>query len=241
MRYLNLNIKLTYILGLMLLFFSFISMAQQKEAVKFLVDNENGYFEILLDDTLLIKRYKDSLTVGEHKAQVWSYGYDIKEIEFTVEPGKTTEVYVKLDRSVAFGAYEASYAEYRVKFHKSVTIPISTSLALSLTSGAFMMNAYNLRKIIVTDIGDYSQTTIPDEIALIKNRVEENNRKYNFSRTGFYITGGLALAGIGTSIYTAIKFRRSNSAPTYSKQSPFSDKMSLQFTGTGFVFQFKLG
>jgi len=217
------------------------SMAQNKEAVKFLVDNENGYFEILLDDTLLIKRYKDSLTVGQHKAKVWSYGYDTKEIEFTVEPDKTTEVYVKLDRSVAFGAYESSYAAYRVKFHKAVTIPISASLALSLTSGVFMINAYNLRKIVLVDIDSYSQSTIPDEIALIKNRVEENNRKYNFNRTGFYITGGLALAGIGTSIYRAVKFRRSNSAPIYSKQSPFSDKMSLQFTGSGFVFQFKLG
>jgi hypothetical protein len=235
------NIKLTYILGFMLLICTSSSMAQNKEAVKFLVDNENGYFEILLDDSLLIKRYKDSLTVGQHKAQVWSYGYDTKEIEFAVEPGKTNEVYVKLDRSAAFGAYESSYAVYRLKFHKAVTIPISTSLALSLTSGAFMINAYNLRKTILVDINNYSQTTIPDEIALIKNRVEENNRKYNFSRTGFYITGGLALAGIGTSIYTAIKFRRSNSAPTYSKESPFSDKVCLQFTGTGFAFQIKLG
>ncbi|MBK6525323.1 MAG: hypothetical protein IPG07_07060 [Crocinitomicaceae bacterium] len=241
MRFLFSNIRLRHLAVFILLISSHVSNAQNKEAVKFLVDNENGYFEILLDDTLLIKRYKDSLTVGQHKAQVWSYGYDVKEVEFTVEPGKTTEVYVKLDRSAAFGAYESSYAAYRVKFHKAVTIPISTSLALSLTSGAFMINAYNLRKTVLVDINNYSQTTIPDEIALIKNRVEENNRKYNISRTGFYIAGGLALAGIGTSIYTALKFKRSNPVPVYSKQSPFSDKMSLQFTGTGFVFQIKIG
>lgn len=235
------TIKLTSLIGFFLIMASSVSIAQKKEAVKFQIDNENGYFEILLDDTLLLKRYKDSLTVGQHKAEVWSYGYDTKEVEFTVEPDKTTEVYVKLDRSIAYGAYEQSYSAYRVKFHKAVTIPVSTSLALTLTSGVFMINAYNLKKTVLVDIDNYSQTTIAEEIALLKNRVEENNRKYNINRTAFYITGGLALAGIGTSIYTAIKFRRSNTAPTYSKQSPFADKVSLQFTGTGVAFQIKIG
>lgn len=205
------------------------------------MDNENGYFEILVDDTLLIKRYKDSLEVGYHKAQIWSYGYDAKEVEFTVKADTITEVYVKLDRSIAYRAYEESYSTYRLKFHKAVTIPISISLAFSLTSGAFALNAYDLHKKVLIDINNYSQTTVPDEIAMFKLRVEENNRKYNINRTGFYITGGLALAGIGTSIYTAIKFKRSNTEPTYSKVSPFDNKVSIQFTGNGFALQFKLG
>src|SRR5688500_4260958 len=75
-------------------FFTESARAQNKGEVKFLVDNQNGYFEILVDDTLLIKRYKDSLTAGVHKAQIWSFGYDVKDVEFTVAADTTTEVYV---------------------------------------------------------------------------------------------------------------------------------------------------
>lgn len=230
-----------FFLGILFILGSCISFAQQKGAVKFFVDNENGYFEVLVDDTLLIKRYKDSLTVGEHHAQIWSYGYDVSDVSFTVKADTVTEVHVKLDRSMAFGAYEESYSRYRIKFHKSVTVPVSLTLAFSITSGTFMLNAYDLKKKVVTDMENYSLTTVPDEIATIKNRVEVNNKKYNFSRTGYYISGGFALAGIATSIYTCIKFKKSNTEPTYSKQSPFADKVSFQFTGNGFALQLKLG
>lgn len=230
-----------FLFGVILILSASFSIAQNKGVVKFLVDNENGYFEILVDDTLLIKRYKDSLAVGHHKAQIWSYGYDIKDVEFTVKADSQTEVYVKLDRSIAYSAYEESYDRYRMEFHKSITLPVSVTLAFALTSGTFMLNAYDLRKKVVSDIDNYSLTTLPDEIALIKARVHDNNRKYNLSRTGYYITGGLAVAGIATSLYYGIKFRNNNVEPTYSKESPFSDKVSFQFTGNGFALQLKLG
>lgn len=241
MKILLSNKKLNCLIGFFLILNSVVSVAQNTGIVKFQIDNENGYFEILLDDTLLIKHYKDTLPAGYHRAKVWSYGYNTKEIEFTVEANTVNEVYVKLDRSAAYMAYEESYSKYRVQFHKAITVPISVSLALTITSGVFMTNAYDLKKSIVLDMGNYNQSTLPDEIAQIKARVEENNRKYNFNRTAYYISGSFALIGIGTSIYTSLKFKKSNSEPTYSKQSPFSDKVSLQFTGSGLAIQLKLG
>jgi len=218
-----------------------ITTAQNKGVVKFLVDNDNGYFEVLLNDTLVIKKYKDSLAVGNYKAQIWSYGYDAQDVEFTIEKDSVTEVYVRLNRSTAYQAYNQSYHNYRVKFHKSHTLPVSISIALGITSSVFMVKAYNLQKKINTDIGTYSQSSSSTEIDAIKAQVSIDNAKYNKLRAGFYITSGLTIVGIATSIYSAIHFSRYNTEPTYSKESPFKDKMTFQFYGTGGALIFRLG
>ena len=180
------------------------SFAQNKGLVKFQIENDNGYFEVLVNDTLLIKKYQDSLTEGIYSAQVWSYGYDIKEVDFKVIKDSVTTVYLKLDRSTAYQAYNQSYSNYRNKFHKSVTVPVCLSLGLAITSGVFMIRGYDLQKQINIDIASYNQTPDPVEIDLLKVAVQENNRKYNFIRTGFYVTSGLAVLSIATTIYTSI-------------------------------------
>lgn len=217
------------------------AICQEKADVKFLVDNENGYFEILLDDTLLIKKYKDSLTLGSHIAQIWSYGYNTETVEFKVLPDTVNEVYVKLNRSQDFLEYEQRYDAYRMKFHKAVTLPVSSTIAVSMMSAGFMIRAFDLRKVIVSDIELYSKTSLPDEIEAIKMRVDENNSKYNVNRYGYYITGGLALAGIFTSVYTAIRFKNNNTEPVYSLQSPFDKKIGLRTTSNGVSLVIRIG
>lgn len=215
------------------LLLSISAFGQQKAPVKFFIDNENGYFEILVDDTLLIKRYKDSLTVGEHNLKVWSYGYDISELTVTILPEQLNEVHVKLNRSESYNAYGESYDRYRKKFHKNVTVPVSVTIAMGITSSIFMINAYDLKKKIETDIVNYSLSSETEEIAEIKSRIFSNNQKYNQARYTYYITGGLFIGGVITSIYTAIKFKRNNIEPVLNKQSPFEQKTSLHFTGNG--------
>lgn len=217
------------------------SFAQNKGVVKFQIENDNGYFEVLVNDTLLIKKYQDSLPEGNYSAQVWSYGYDIKDVDFKVKKDSVTLVYLKLDRSTAYQAYDQSYHNYRVKFHKSNTLPFSVSLGLVITSGAFMIRGYDLLKQIKIDITSYSQTPVPSEIELLKVAVAENNRKYNLARTSFYVSSGLAVLSIATTIYTSIKFKNNNAEPTYSKLSPFNDKVTLQFNGNGAAIIFKIG
>lgn len=53
-----------------------INLTAQEGIVKFAVDVDNGYFEILINDTLLLKRYKDTLAVGVFKATIWSLTYE---------------------------------------------------------------------------------------------------------------------------------------------------------------------
>lgn len=217
------------------------AFSQDKSLVKFIVDNENGYFEVLLDDTTLIKQYKDSLTVGEHKALVWSYGYDAQSVSFTVLPNQDNEVYVKLYRSDAYQAYTSSYHDYRMQFHKAVTLPVSLTLLAGITSGTFMLKAYELKKKITVDMENYYSTPFPDEIAAYKASVESNTKKYDRNRYGYYATGAITFFGIGVSTYLGLRFKHNHIEPTYSKVSPFSDRTSFIFTGTGCSIQIRIG
>jgi len=220
---------------------SFHAAGQNKGVVKFQIENDNGYFEVLVNDTLLIKKYQDSLPEGNYTAQVWSQGYDVKDADFTIKKDSVTLVYLKLDRSTAYAAYNQSYRNYRIKFHKSVTVPVCVSLGFAITGGVFMIRAFDLQKRINLDIANYSQTPNPTEIDLLKIAVAENNKKYNLMRTGFYVSTGLALLSIATTIYTSIKFKNNIEEPTYSKLSPFNDKMTLQFNGNGAAIIFRIG
>lgn len=211
-------------------------LAQDQGVVKFLVDVDNGYFEIELNDTFRLKRYKDTLPVGEYDAKLWSPGYVVTPISFIVEKDKTTELYVKMAKNNDFIQYEADYKLYRNQFHKNYTTPISLTLLSALTTGAFMVRTYSLRKSVTNDINLYYKTPLTSEIDLIKTRIEANNKKYNFNRSAFYINGGLTLVLLGGSIWTIRHFNQNYIEPVYFKDSPFKDKYSLQITPFGCSF-----
>ena len=210
--------------------------AQNQGVVKFFVDVDNGYFEIELNDTFLLKRYKDTLPVGEYEAKIWSPGYVVTPISFIIEKDKTTELYVQMAKNNDFIQYEEDYRLYRNQFHKNYTTPISLTLISAITTGAFMVRSYSLKKSITNDIDLYYKAPLTTEIDLIKTRIEANNKKYNFNRSAFYINGGLTLVLLGGSIWTMRHFNQNYREPVYFKESPFKEKYSFQVTLFGCYF-----
>lgn len=215
--------------------------AQDTGSVRFLVDVDNGYFEIVIDDTMYLKLYKANLPVGHHTARVWSPGYIITEVEFDIKKDEVNEKYVKMAISNERQDYEFAYKEYRSKFHKSLTLPLSITLGLGLTTGYFMMKSYDTRQLIYDDITLYHQAPTYSEVLFYKNRLENNNIKYNRLRGAFYTSLVATSLMVGTTIYTYRKFKQNNTEPTYNKESPFKEKFSLQLSPFGGRLIFNVG
>src|SRR5690606_14161860 len=90
-----------------------------------------------------------------HEAKVWSPGYLINVVEFDIIAGKTIDQYVPMVISNERQKFEREYKSYRMAFHKSFTVPLSVTLALSLTSVAFMTTAYISKNKVYDDIDLY--------------------------------------------------------------------------------------
>ena len=208
---------------------------------RFLVDVDNGYFEIVIDDTMYLKLYKTALPPGHHKAKIWSPGYVMNVVEFDIEKDKTTDVYVSMALSNDKLAFEEEYKDYRMKFHKSLTVPLSLTLAMGLTSSAYMITAYIMRQRVYEDIDLYFMAPTYSEAVDIKNSIAVNNRKYNTRRIMFYSTLGLTVAGIGATIYTFKRFNKNNSEPQYIEPSPFKDKFSMNVSPFGCSIKWRFG
>lgn len=207
--------------------------AQQMGEIRFLVNVDNGYFEIEINDTMLLKRYKDSLPEGNYSAKVWSPGYLVTPIDFTVVGGKMVEKHVNMVKNNDFMRYEREYKDYRMQFHKQFTAPLALTITSAVTSGVFAVNAYSLRKKLNTDVDLYRKSPSTLEIDKIKARIDVNNRKYNVQRSAFYINTGITLALIGGTIWSFRNFNKNYTEPTYSKDSPFKDKYSFNLTPYG--------
>jgi hypothetical protein len=211
------------------------SFSQQEHIghANFLVDVDNGYFEILVNDTMLVKNFKVTLPVGKHVAKVWSPGYITREVDFEVYKDSTTQNYVKMAISNERKQFESDYKDYRMKFHKSLTVPGTLTLGLALTSSALMIRGYDLRKQILNDIELYHASGSYNDAVYFRNEVETNDKKYDRTRIMFYSFLGLSAASLGTTIYTYTKFKRNNTEPTFNPESPFKEKYSLQVTPFG--------
>ncbi|MBD3638222.1 MAG: hypothetical protein HUJ25_12790 [Crocinitomicaceae bacterium] len=209
--------------------------------VHFLVDVDNGYFEIVIDDTMYLKLYKCQLPPGHHTAKIWSPGYVTNLVEFDVYKDSLTRKYVKMVISNERQQFESDYKEYRMKFHKSLTVPLSLTLASALTSGAFMINSYTTRKKVFQDIDLYFSAPSYQEAVLHKANMEEHNAKYNRQRIIFYSTLGLTAAALGTTIYTYRQFKKNNSEPEFYAPSPFKDKFSWYATPLSCGIKWRFG
>ncbi len=216
------------------------SQGDNMGTVRFFVNVDNGYFEIEINDTMLLRRYKDTLPAGNYKAKVWSPGYVLNRIEFTVVAGQTTEKHVNMVKNNNYMEYENDYKAYRMQFHKQFTAPLSLTLASAITSGVFMVNAYNSKKRVTADVELYHLSSVTSEIGDIKLRISENNRKYNRQRTAFYINTGFTCLFLGGTIWSYMNFNKNYTEPDYSKDSPFKDKFSLNLTPYGCSLALKL-
>jgi hypothetical protein len=215
--------------------------AQETGTVKFLVDVDNGYFEIVIDDTTYLKNYKTNLAEGHHYAKIWSPGYITTELEFDVEKGQTTEKYVKMAISNERQVYESDYKEYRMRFHKSLTVPVSVSLASALATTTYMLLAYDKKKEVLTDVDSYHAAPSYSETAFYKARLTEGYRRYNNLRAGFYTTLTFTALAIGTTIFTYNRFKKKNTEPKLKSESPFKDKFSLRVSPFGAQLIFNVG
>ncbi len=209
------------------------SFAQDTGVIKFLVDVDNGYFEIELNDSLLLKRYRDTLPVGNYNAKIWSPGYVVKPISFEIKKNEVTDLYVEMAKNNDYLQYETDYKAYRTQFHKNYTAPISLTLLSSLSTGLFMVKSFSYRKLITEDIDLYYKSPTTNELDAIKLRVNSNNQKYNRMRTAFYINGGVTMGLIGATIWSIRHFNENYTEPVYNKDSPFASKYSLNFTTNG--------
>lgn len=216
------------------------SQNNERGVIRFFVNVDNGYFEIEINDTMLLRRYKDTLPAGDYTAKVWSPGYVLNRIEFTIVPGKTVEKHVNMVKNNNFIKYELDYKAYRMQFHKQFTVPLSLSIASSVTSGVFMVNAYQNKKKVTADIELYNLSPVTEEIGEIKLRIAENNKKYNRQRTAFYLNSGVTFLLIGGTIWSYINFNKNYTEPDYTKDSPFKDKFSLNITPFGCSLAIKL-
>ncbi len=226
----------------LILFFSLSNgYGQDTGIVKFLVDVDNGYFEIVMNDTIYLKRYKDTLPVGNYSAKIWSPGYVLTETNFTIEKDKVTEQYVEMAKSNERLSFEKDYGEYRMNFHKRLTIPATATLVTSLTTAYFMMRAFDLKKSIVADMDLYSATSSTSEITDLKLRIDNSNKRYNRNRFGYYISGGLSALLLGGTIYSYVNFKRNYTEPVLNSESPFKDRFSFSPTFYGGRLTFTFG
>lgn len=216
-------------------FFLFTASAQENQLgeIRFLVNVDNGYFEIEVNDTLMLKRYKDSLPAGDYSARVWSPGYEITEVEFSVYAGQMVQKNVEMTKSEDYMRYESEYRDYRMQFHKQFSAPLSLTIGSSIVTGVYMINAYKSKQLVFQDIELYRKSAVSVEIDQIKDRIELNDAKYNRRRTGFYISTGITALLAGGTIWSYINFKNNYTEPIYDKTSPFKDRLSLSITPFG--------
>jgi hypothetical protein len=190
---------------------------------------------------MLLKRYIDTLVEGNYRAAIWSPGYNTTNVNFAITPGKISTVNVSMTHNSSKTEFEKTYREYRKAFHRSATLPASLTLANTLISCSFMMVAYDIRVKIHQDIALYDKATTAVEVNTIKQRVEENNFKYNVYRSVFYTGSTISVLMLATTVYTAIRFKKRNTEPVYRDQSPWHDRFSMGITPYGCKIKFNFG
>lgn len=220
---------------------SFNMLAQDLGQVKFFVDSDDGYFEIVINDTLYLKQYKDSLPAGLYNAKIWAPGYVVNEQTFQIISNKVTEVHPQLTRTNDYQEYEVAYKKYRNNFHKSLTLPLSVTFFSAVYSSTTMLRMYNFRKKTTDELALYSLSSSTNEIVNIKSRINDFDAKFRRNRTLFYTGSIVSGVGLAYTIYSYIKFKRNSTEPTYNKNSPFKDRFSFFPNTTGLTLKLKLG
>lgn len=221
---------------------SIVSFSQEeKVTVNFLVEVDNGYFEILIDDSIFLKIYKTELLPGTHTAKVWSPGYLTAEVDFEVKAGEKTAVNVPMVISNERQNFERDYKDYRMQFHKHLTIPVAVTLASAVTTVTFMTLAYNSKNTVQKNIELYHSSPNYKDVITYKGLVDENNSKYNKRRAGFYTSVSLTGLSLAATIFTYTRFKKNFTEPKLNSSSPFKDRFSFIPSPLGFHLTYKIG
>lgn len=205
------------------------SSFSQTGIIKFAVDVDNGYFEILINDTLLLKQYKDTLPAGDYSAVVWSPTYVAQEIDFKVTEGMDAMLHVKMVRSDEYLTYAKSQAVFYKKKQSLVKRPAIISSMLTIgtaTSFIWLMQKDKQRQELLLNYDNMKEVL---KLNNYKDEYETVENHYNLARTFFYVGTGLTLASIITSVFTIRNFNQKfkHNRPVYSDGSPWQDRFSI--------------
>lgn len=217
-----------------------MGFGQDMGQVRFLVDVDNGYFEVVINDTLYLKKFKDSLPEGNYTAEIWSPGYITERKEFTIKSGETTDVNVKPIHNNDYEQYEYDYKAYRNEFHKSLSLPLSLTLTSAIYSGTVMLRMYNFRKKTADELALYDLSISSSEITDIKTNIDGYNTKFKRNRIFFYSGSVITALFAAYTTYSYGKFRRNSTEPTYNQDSPFKDRFSFMPNPTGFTMTLRI-
>lgn len=228
-----------YLTSILLLFS--LTCHAQNGIIKFMIEQENGYFEVLINDTLLLKTYKDTLPVGKYRAQIWSKGYEIMDTSFIIKENIETIHFQKLKRTSEY----YSQIKERVLRNKKKTIYVRPSIFLSVatatTAIVFGASASNQLKSINLFIEDYKKLKSLAQVQIFKSELLNMQNRFNKTRSIFYTS--LTLSGLftGMAIYgNHLLNKRYPYKELNFKPSPFVDKISFNCGINSFSLTFSL-
>lgn len=225
----------------LILLFQYSFAQSEKGQVNFLVEVDNGYFEILVDDSIFLKIYKTDLEPGKHSAKIWSPGYITAEVDFEVRANEKNNVNVPMVVSNERQNFEREYKEYRMQFHKHLTVPLTVTLAASLTTTTFMIYSYINKNKVQENIELYHYSPNYNDVQKYKGLAETHNLKYNRLRAGFYTSLTITGLSLATTIYTYRRFKKNYTEPKLNSTSPFKDRFSFMPSPFGFHLTYKIG
>lgn len=209
--------------------------------MKFFVEVDNGYFEILINDNFYLKNFQTKLPPGKHSAKIWSPGYITNEVTFEVTENQVTEVHVPMAHSNERIEFENEYKVYRMNFHKSLTLPGTVTLAGVLTTGTFMTLAFDRKRKLLDLVDSYHAAPTYSEVLDYKSQINSNNQKFNRYRIGYYVAGGISVGALITTIYTYSRFKKNSTEPVLKATSPFADRFSFNPFMNGCTLKWRIG
>jgi hypothetical protein len=215
-----------------LFIFSLNALAQEGLAV-FYVNTDEGYYEVEINDSTVLKQHKTVLPVGTYSANIWAPGYLTETVNFEVSLNDTTTIVLALTRNSDYLLFEQDYKAYRNQFHKQVTFPVSLTLASSISTGYFMLRAFDTQKDIRSEIEGYYNSFTVNEVDLFKQSIRDKTDRYNRLRSAYYVSGSIAALLVAGTIYSSIHFKRNYLEPKYTEESPFLSKLSFVVTPFG--------
>lgn len=227
---------------ILLYFLSLSSAISQTGIVKFGVEVDNGYFEILINDTLLLKRYKDTLPAGNYTAKVWSPTYETKEIEFNVVEGQSQNLHVKMRKTDAYLEYFSNRLTWDRKKQIQVNNPIIITSLFAVSTITFQRFIVHFNNKMVDMYSEYGAQKEVFKLKNYKRNFTALETNYNRFRSYFY--GSLALTSVSavTGFFTIRNFRKKykGKRPYYKDASPWQNRVSFNGGFNNFSLIYRL-
>ncbi|MFD1551978.1 hypothetical protein DNU06_01235 [Putridiphycobacter roseus] len=225
----------------LLLFMSATSSAQVTGRVRYLIDQSNGYFEVLLNDKLITRTYRDTLDVGVYKAKIWSPGYKMVDTSFIIKENIETIVFIKMKLSKEFYSRSRSNVLRNKKRTTFFRLPMAVSLGGFVSTAYFSAKAIKVNKDVDLFIQDYNKKSNQGAVLNFKEELLLMQNSYNLNRKRLYT--GLIVGGIGAGI-SMVGLRYLNKKypfkALFEEDSPFANKLSICYNINSINISFNL-